>query len=58
MIDPFPKPERRDTLTSLKSNNSNMPLHIAETMKSLMEYGNQVPPTPTDLAAHPFWPGD
>ena len=27
-------------------------------MKALMACGNQVLPAPTDLAPHPFWPGD
>lgn len=27
-------------------------------MKALMEYGNQVWPTPSDLAMHPFQPRD
>ena len=33
-------------------------LQVGETMIAPMEYGNQVLPAPTDLALHPFQPGD
>ena len=33
-------------------------LQEGETTKGLMEYSNQVLPAPTDLALHPFPPGD
>ena len=33
-------------------------LQVGETMKAVMEYGNQMLPTPTELALHPLKPGD
>ena len=33
-------------------------LQVGETRKALMEFGNQVLSTPTDLVLHPFWLGD
>ena len=41
MVDPFPKPKRRDTLTPL--NGTTQYAHqVEETMKARMEYGNWV----------------
>ena len=56
-MDSFSRPDRKDTLTLLKWNNSICPPDRGK-HETLMEYGNQVLPAPTNLAHHPFWLGD
>lgn len=57
MVDSFSKPDRKDTLTLLKWNNSICPPDRGK-HETFIEYGNQVLTAPTNLAHHPFWPGD
>ena len=54
----IPQAQEKGHLNPLEMEQLKYAIQVGETMKALKEYGNQVLPEPTDLALHPFQPGD
>ena len=54
---PIPQVQEKGHLSPLEMKQLKHALQVGEIMKALTEDGDQVLPTPTDLALHPFWPG-
>ena len=52
---PIPQAREKGHLSPFETEQLKCVLQVGETMKALTEHGNQVLPTPTELALYAFW---